>query len=105
MVMSYRGLRIAGFYVEIESEAKLARPELFRLLRDSRSVRAAVKHPLEHGITGPPLVAEILKDLHSDGDRFQRYRGERGDEAAAQPRVCNVAAGLKGAKPEIMSSL
>lgn len=31
-----RGLRIAGFYVENESGAKLARPELFRLLSDSR---------------------------------------------------------------------
>jgi DNA invertase Pin-like site-specific DNA recombinase len=30
-----RGLRIAGFYVENESGAKLARPELFRLLSDS----------------------------------------------------------------------
>ncbi len=32
-----RQLRIAGFYVENESGAKLARPELFRLLSDSRS--------------------------------------------------------------------
>jgi len=31
-----RNLRIAGFYVENESGAKLARPELFRLLTDSR---------------------------------------------------------------------
>lgn len=31
-----RGLRIAGFYVENESGAKLDRPELFRLLADSR---------------------------------------------------------------------
>jgi DNA invertase Pin-like site-specific DNA recombinase len=31
-----RGLRIAGWYVENESGAKLARPELFRLLADSR---------------------------------------------------------------------
>ena len=31
-----RNLRIAGFYVENESGAKLARPELFRLLADSR---------------------------------------------------------------------
>jgi DNA invertase Pin-like site-specific DNA recombinase len=31
-----RHLRIAGFYVENESGAKLARPELFRLLADSR---------------------------------------------------------------------
>lgn len=31
-----RQLRIAGFYVENESGAKLARPELFRLLSDSR---------------------------------------------------------------------
>src|SRR3954471_7780044 len=31
-----RGLRIAGFYVENESGVKLARPELFRLLADSR---------------------------------------------------------------------
>jgi DNA invertase Pin-like site-specific DNA recombinase len=32
---SERGLRIAGHYVENESGAKLARPELFRLLADS----------------------------------------------------------------------
>jgi DNA invertase Pin-like site-specific DNA recombinase len=31
-----RALRIAGWYVENESGAKLARPELFRLLADSR---------------------------------------------------------------------
>ena len=31
-----RGLRIAGFYVENVSGASLARPELFRLLADSR---------------------------------------------------------------------
>jgi DNA invertase Pin-like site-specific DNA recombinase len=31
-----RGLRIAGFYVENESGASLDRPELFRLLSDSR---------------------------------------------------------------------
>jgi DNA invertase Pin-like site-specific DNA recombinase len=31
-----RGVRIAGWYVENESGAKLARPELFRLLADSR---------------------------------------------------------------------
>jgi DNA invertase Pin-like site-specific DNA recombinase len=31
-----RGLRIAGWYVENESGRKLARPELFRLLADSR---------------------------------------------------------------------
>src|SRR6478672_8312314 len=31
-----RGLRIAGFYLENESGATLARPELFRLLSDSR---------------------------------------------------------------------
>ena len=31
-----RGLRIASTYVEIESGAKLARPELFRLLADCR---------------------------------------------------------------------
>jgi DNA invertase Pin-like site-specific DNA recombinase len=31
-----RGLAIAGAYVEYESGAKLARPELFRLLADSR---------------------------------------------------------------------
>lgn len=30
-----RGLRVAAFYVENESGAKLARPELFRLLADS----------------------------------------------------------------------
>lgn len=30
-----RGFRIAGYYVENESGAKLARPELFRLLSDS----------------------------------------------------------------------
>src|SRR3954454_1091343 len=30
-----RGLKIAAFYVENESGAKLARPELFRLLADS----------------------------------------------------------------------
>ncbi len=32
---SERGLRIAAYYVENESGAKLARPELFRLLADS----------------------------------------------------------------------
>lgn len=32
-----RGLQIAAFYVENESGAKLARPELFRLLSDARS--------------------------------------------------------------------
>lgn len=31
-----RGLRIVGYYVENESGAKLARPELFRLLSDAR---------------------------------------------------------------------
>lgn len=31
-----RGLRIAAWYVENESGSKLARPELFRLLKDSR---------------------------------------------------------------------
>ncbi|MET4788266.1 DNA invertase Pin-like site-specific DNA recombinase [Bradyrhizobium japonicum] len=31
-----RGLEIAAFYIENESGAKLARPELFRLLADSR---------------------------------------------------------------------
>jgi DNA invertase Pin-like site-specific DNA recombinase len=31
-----RGLRVAGAYVENESGAKLARPELFRLIADSR---------------------------------------------------------------------
>ena len=31
-----RGLRIAAYYVENESGAKLARPELFRLLADSQ---------------------------------------------------------------------
>ena len=31
-----RGLPIAGTYVENESGAKLARPELFRLIADSR---------------------------------------------------------------------
>ncbi|MEE2951236.1 MAG: recombinase family protein [Pseudomonadota bacterium] len=31
-----RGLTIAGTYIENESGAKLARPELFRLLKDSR---------------------------------------------------------------------
>ena len=31
-----RGLRIAAFYVENESGAKLSRPELFRLLSDAR---------------------------------------------------------------------
>src|SRR5437660_903114 len=31
-----RGLRIAAYYVENESGAKLDRPELFRLLSDSR---------------------------------------------------------------------
>ena len=30
------GLRIAAFYVENESGAKLARPELFRLLSDAK---------------------------------------------------------------------
>jgi len=30
-----RGLRVASWYVETESGAKLARPELFRLLRDA----------------------------------------------------------------------
>lgn len=30
-----RGLRVASWYVETESGSKLARPELFRLLRDS----------------------------------------------------------------------
>lgn len=31
-----RGLRIAAFYVENESGAKLSRPELFRLLSDAK---------------------------------------------------------------------
>ena len=34
-----RGLKIAAWYVENESGAKLARPELFRLLADAHSRR------------------------------------------------------------------
>ena len=34
--MTERGLRIAAYYVENESGAKLSRPELFRLLSDAR---------------------------------------------------------------------
>ena len=34
---SERGLKISDFYVENESGSKLARPELFRLLHDSRA--------------------------------------------------------------------
>ena len=38
-------------------------------------------------LTGP--VGKAAK-MTVAGDRFQRYRGERGDEAAAQPPVCEI---------------
>src|SRR3954466_2316159 len=42
-----RGLRIAGFYAENQSGAKLARPELFRLLADSKPGDILLVEPVD----------------------------------------------------------
>ena len=45
-----RGLPIVGTYVENESDARLSRPELFRLLKDSKSGDVLLVEQVDSGV-------------------------------------------------------
>ena len=67
-----RGLAIAAAYVENESGATLARPELFRLLKDCRPGDVLLIEQVLEQVVGGPDVEIVLGCQLLDGGRSRQ---------------------------------